>query len=296
LTSAAFEQELRPLVRLVSFGAGSKEVKDALMRLRYQALDIGLIDEVKAYSEDDLGVGYREIFGDLPESNPKGYGLWSWKPYLLLREAKTMNEGDILFYADAGVEINLKGSNRLADYLEQIARTGSLFFSLSYQNRFWTRNAPELVNSSNFFRNQVSATVFGIRVSRASLELLEGWLQLSAKDGGALLKDADEGEAQIPGFAEHRHDQSTLSAVVYQHNVIGLVPDETWFKPWRRGKSMPFLAMRNKTGKTYLPIELAPYPIRQVKRCIRFFANSEHRRLVSGNLTRALSPKIKRQQ
>lgn len=281
-----------PVVRLISFGAGSAGLEQALIRLRAQAEEIGLIDEVKTYSEKDLDVGYKNLFGDLPETNTKGFGLWSWKPYLVLREAKTMKEGDILFYLDAGVEINVKGKARFCDYLDHIAREEFLFFSNGNQQRFWSRNTPELLTSRNFFRNQLVAGIFGIRISKASLLFLEDWLALSAENSGELLKDAAAGEVPIPGFVEHRHDQSTFTAVAFSHNVQGIIPDETWFQPWRRGHLMPLLALRNKTGKSYLSVEMARPGISLLLRIIRVILDSAHRGLVIETLSQTLANKF----
>jgi hypothetical protein len=158
-----------PEVRLVSFASGSPELSSALHRLSNQARVIGLIDKVVTFDEQDLDEEYWSLFGDLPSKQPKGFGLWSWKPYIVLREAKAMTEGDILFYADAGTEINSQGINRLSQYLDHISTNGYLFFSLSQQNRFWSKADHELVNRGNFFRTQISATFFGMRISPFSV-------------------------------------------------------------------------------------------------------------------------------
>jgi hypothetical protein len=269
-----------PEVRLLSFAGGSPELASALNRLNNQAKTFGLIDKAVTYDERALDKEYWSLFGDLPSKQPKGFGLWSWKPYIVLREARAMREGDILFYADAGTEINSRGVIRFSQYLEHISTHGFLFFSLSQQNRFWSKADPELVNLDNFFRNQVSATVFGFRISPISVALLEDWLELSSRDYGRLLMHDPSEHLEAPGFLEHRHDQSTLSAVVYRHGPAGVIPDETWFRPWSAGRLMPFLAMRNKSGRSYMPIELAPPVIRNLKRAVRMLFDPSHRRLV----------------
>ena len=46
---------------------------------------------------------------DFKKENPKifkekrGYGVWSWKPYIILKTLEKMNENEIVFYVDSGL-------------------------------------------------------------------------------------------------------------------------------------------------------------------------------------------------
>lgn len=40
-----------------------------------------------------------EVFG-----NPRGCGLWAWKPLLIREVMQNVEEGDTVIYADAGIE------------------------------------------------------------------------------------------------------------------------------------------------------------------------------------------------
>jgi hypothetical protein len=252
-----------PLVKLITFGHGLPGIHLALERLRKQAASIDLIDSVSTYNSNDLGDPYFHLFGDLINRYPRGFGLWSWKPYLVNRELQNMQEGDILIYADVGVELNIGGLSKLSAYLDYTSRTGSLFFSTGLQNRFWTKPSNNLISNPHFFRNQVSATLFFLKVSPVSKALAADWLELSAKDNAINLKDGDQSEPlQLRKWKSHRHDQSVLSKVVFDYEIETL-EDATYMKPWIRGKKEPFLALRNKqTGYSWiLPALFLPRPV-----------------------------------
>lgn len=243
--------ERKPIVRLVSFGDGERGIEKALARLRRQANEFPWIDEVKTYSGEDLSIDYIVTLGEFVKENPKGFGLWSWKPFLIQEEFKSMKDGDVLIYLDAGVEINKLGAPRFTFYLDHLAREDILVFSLDHQHRQWTKNNHAIFDyGQNYFRNQVVAGILMFRVSNLSRNLVESWKELCVRANGELLKDP---RAQSPEFhddlIEHRHDQSLLSRSVFELKVP-TIPDETIFTSWRRGREYPFLALRNKSSSS----------------------------------------------
>ncbi len=248
-------QSSMPIVRLITFGDGAKDISRALGRLSNQAKKFPWIDEIRTYSGADLPEEYFSKMGDILARNSKGFGLWSWKPFLIQRELDSMNPGDILLYLDAGVEINKRGAARFTYYLDHLARKDLLFFQLDHQHRQWTKRRSEIFDlGDNFFRNQVVAGILMFRVSEESKSLVSRWKELCILENGALLEDpsplSDENHQQL---IEHRHDQSLLSKVVFDAG-LETWPDETIFKPWRKGRDYPFLALRNKSSRqSWLP-------------------------------------------
>lgn len=242
-----------PIVKLISFGAGLTGITSALERVQRQAVAIGLVDSVAVFDSKDLGESYSAIFGNLPAEFPRGYGLWSWKPFLVNMELEKLLDGDMLIYMDAGVEINPAGAAKLREYLDFTSTTGFLFFTVELQHRHWTKFSDVLVPREHFFRDQVSAGVFMLKVSPESKSLIRQWLDLCAADRAAYLKDPDPlDHMQTRGFVDHRHDQSVLSKIVFENN-IQTKPNRTDFKPWREGRHEPFLGLRNRqTGNSWL--------------------------------------------
>jgi hypothetical protein len=248
-TTNNIPMNVKPKIRVITFGAGSQGIERSLQRLKNQAKKFSWFDEVITHSEASLGNDYFSALSRGVLLNPKGFGLWSWKPYIIERELKSMNEGDILVYLDAGVEINQRGSSRFTYYLDHLAREDVLVFSLDHQHRQWTKLDTRIFDyGQNYFRNQVVAGVLMFRVSPKSLGIVSRWKDLCFLDGGQLLEDPSlEQNQQHYDLIEHRHDQSVLSKVVFDTGIPTL-PDETIFIPWRRGRNFPFLALRNKSS------------------------------------------------
>lgn len=240
----------KPKVRIITFGAGSKGAELAIQRLRKQALGFPWFDEFRAYSQSDLGADYFSRLSSRVHSNPKGYGLWSWKPYLIHRELKSMPEGDILVYLDVGVEVNRRGSDRFTYYLDHLARENVLVFSIDHQHRQWTKNDSRIFDyGKNYFRNQVAAGILMFKVSKKAVDLVSAWEALCFDEQGDLLREAiPKSDQEHEDLIEHRHDQSLLSRVVFDQEIVSW-HDETMFKPWRNGLDFPFLAMRNKSSR-----------------------------------------------
>jgi hypothetical protein len=270
-----------PIIRLVSFGAGLVGIDKALQRLQKQAIHFGEFDQIVVHNERSLDTGYFNVFGELIQDFPTGYGLWSWKPYLLEKELATLKEGDVLIYLDAGFEINKVGKNRFFDYLDFLAQEDVLLFSISNQQRYWTKKHEFLSKpDQHFFRNQIIGGVIMLRVSDKSRTLIKRWNELCQFEGGQLLIDQPETEPQIEKFASHRHDQSLLSRAAFEANVQ-TIPDETYFKPWASGKKYPFWALRNKSSSRswILPAKYLPRVIFDAWKAINQVVSRASRRV-----------------
>lgn len=277
--------ERHPQVRLISFGAGLTGIEGALTRIRKQAEAFPLINDVRTYSEKDLTEDYHELFPDFPVRYPKGYGLWSWKPWLVERELRTMVDGDILIYVDAGVEINQKGEARFSQYLDRVARKGFLFFSMSLQNRLWTKPDATLLRHEFFYRNQICATVFFVRADQVGRRFAKQWLDLCGENDGSHLLDPVTSDKDSDLSIAHRHDQSALSVVVYSNGISTIEGDESYHEPWRHGRKYPLLAFRNKTGTSLLRTNLSSLPFRSVRLTMRLLTNfSTLQSLIAGQL------------
>lgn len=254
LSKRSISHAAMPIVKLISFGSGISGIDFALARLERQGEACELIDRVETYTEKDLDDNYFGMFEQIIGKSSTGFGSWSWKPYLISRELEALNEGDVLLYLDAGVEINKKGRARLTEYLDHVAQNDILMFTQPAQHRHWTKPDPLLIaNDRHYFRNQVVAGILMFRVCDKSKRVVRSWLNLSAHEGGRLLVDEEDRPIYASGqIIAHRHDQSVLSRVAFEQGIT-LIKDETYFEPWKQGKRAPFLALRNKqTGSSWI--------------------------------------------
>jgi hypothetical protein len=239
-----------PKIFFMTFGAGNKQIEEAAERLGKQALESGFFDDTEVLSVADLPSHVLNLFSPVRFEETRGFGYWSWKPFLINKKVQSLNDGDVLVYLDAGFEINKRGSGRFTYYLDFVARNDFLVFPIPYQHRFWVKPHNSLrIEVRDYFRNQVAAGFIMLRVSDLSRRIVHRWHELAFQDSGSALTDnLEEGQSPNFGFREHRQDQSILTHVIFSENLVFPDSDETYHTPWVKGEDFPFLALRNKTG------------------------------------------------
>ena len=272
-----------PIVKLITFGGGSLDYREAASRLIKQSEDFPSIDVRRAYTDSDLPADYHRLFNGLAASHPTGYGLYSWKPYLIYNELLMLNQNDILIYIDAGCELNKFGIRRFDDYLSYTSKHDVLLFELQHPNRYWTKFHPKLLGyPEHYFRNQLVGSVIFIKNNDRARQFIKSWLDLCAFENGILLKDPEDNEPQLPIFKMHRHDQSCLSICAYQHNIKP-IPDETWFQDWRKAEKYPILALRSRTGESVLNEKLKRSIFKRAKLSFKEWRRKLIRKHKTGN-------------
>ena len=186
-------------------------------RLAQEAEATGLFDHVKTFSPDDL-----------PESlktHPlmqyrRGGGYWLWKPYLINEVLKTLNENDILVYADSGCSINQSDEWNL--FFNNLKHKSVVLFCLGYQNKYYCRQSLLTYASQKeaYWGNyqQVLSGFIILRKTQESCNLITDWLQLMSRHPEYVMDvNKEERCHEAPYFREKRHDQSALNACLYNY-------------------------------------------------------------------------------
>jgi hypothetical protein len=241
----------------VSFGAGRKGYGSALKRLKREIkrLDpdaqVWLFDERKV--NQDIG-GLDQSFSDFVRDNPRGFGLWVWKPWAVLEVMKSVQQGDIVFYLDAGctVHTSINSKLRYEWYINHVREQGSLVFQQKFLEYSWTRR--EVIEHFHLTEidvnsGQVMAGVQGHLVNEKQLKFVKDWLGACTLDSGRLLKDVGVLNIEDGRFIEHRHDASVFSCLA-KFEGIQMIQDETFHHPkWNRdGDNFPFWTTRKISG------------------------------------------------
>lgn len=245
-------------VHFVTFSAGSHEYRVAGHRLVQQAKEFPGIDVAQYFCEDDLGADYYKDFENFPRRFPKGFGLWSWKPYIVKKYFEKIPIGDILIYLDAGCELNVYGVQRFNEYINIAKAYGGLFFQLPYLQSEWSKKS-DLLRLEGNGANQVVGGVFVLHKEQATSDLVSRWYDLCSYEDGLLLKDPLPSEEQDNNFIAHRNDQSCLTKALEGSNFRIIENDETWNKNLRKMKDKPFCALRNRTKRSKL-YKVHPFP------------------------------------
>jgi hypothetical protein len=188
-------------------------------RLTESAKHFG-VDEIYSYDLEEIKktsfyLNNKEIL-----DSSRGIGYWLWKPYIISETLKKANEGDIVMYIDAGIEI-IASLEPLYEICKQ--QSVLLFANGNLKNFGWTkRDCFVLMNCDNkLFWNSVqcdaSSCIF--KKSDVSVRFVEEWLTYCCDK--RIMTDMPNtcGKKNLFGFIQHRYDQSVLSLLAYRDKI-----------------------------------------------------------------------------
>jgi hypothetical protein len=233
----------------ITFGGPTSNFHNAVNRLCSEMSRFDYFDEIKGFTDNDLkqDPSFWGKHGDFIEQNRRGYGYWIWKPYIIHKMLNTLNEGDILVYADAGCVGNINGKPRVIEYVNMLDQNpnqyGILSFQMQHIEEKWTKKSifngldcDEPIKNTG----QCMATCLIIKKNNHSIDIINKWMQNMHYEW-----INDEIHNESPIFIENRHDQSIYSCIVKKYGSIKIL-DETWDSDWSLVKHVPILAMRRK--------------------------------------------------
>ena len=252
-------------IKLVTFSDGSYALRSAGRRLVKEADSTGWFNHPSEHWTLET------IRAKIPEfyyknqafiaAQPKGFGLWIWKPAVLSYLIDNLEGDEMVLMLDAGCQLNSNSNSRVRfqDYVEICSATDFLLMQLAdesfgFENltdAAWTKlSVLNALDRLAVFRNtnQIqSGIIFAIK-SEKSQRVAKKWLDYCIDSNYSFLIDPLEGDSQLDEFRQHRWEQSILSLVMKSEGVIPL-KDETYFYPnWSEGYSFPIWAMRNRSG------------------------------------------------
>jgi len=215
---------MKSMNTLITFGAGGQQYKDALTRLVNQALSIGNFDEIKAFTDTDLqsDQNFWNKHSEFIQKNPRGYGYWLWKPYLIKKTMKRMNDGDTLIYLDCGCEIDVRKKDLMKQYFEY-SKTQNIIIEPNCLEFDWTKMDLVLklgmLDNKYLYSPQHQAGAILFYVNDTTRKLVDEWYELGCDYH--LIDDSPSMSPNLPGFQEHRHDQSIFSLLTKKYALCG---------------------------------------------------------------------------
>lgn len=210
-------------ITVVNFG-------DEKFRLqqRYCSLSsryLGHADSVISYGPGDI----RDYLDRYPEFGKykKGFGNYFWKPYIIQKGLESVAEGDYLIYIDSGSFV-LKDLRKLCRYLEQIKKD-ILVFESPLISKQWTKmdaflllnaDTEEILNS-----NQLLAGYIVIKNTKEARLFIENYRKTCTDE--RIVSDMDNvmGSENFSDFIEHRHDQSVLTILARNSEIVQIEKD-----------------------------------------------------------------------
>jgi len=235
----------------LSFGGGKKQYEMASKRLNKQLFKSEMFRVVKIYDTNDLNLIIDQELQDFIFYNPKGYGLWVWKPIIIL-DFLDRNPGiAAVMYLDVGCEfLTTKQSLvRFNEYLAELEKSKFVGFQLPNLERFWTsQNVFDLLGADNALLDsgQVAAGHFFMQRDFA-IEFCNTWLANMRLNSFQYLKGERKELETNSTLIQHRQDQSILSVMIKQDKNINLIAsiEAEALSPFG---DFPIIAARNLTS------------------------------------------------
>ena len=244
-------------------------------RLKKQAYKMNYYDEIKIHDESKLCKRFFDKYRSHLSLGSRGFGYWCWKPQIILQLLNEIEENDYLQYTDIGCHLNPNGIDRLDYYFKmaQASRTGVFAFKsiapkyplihdgrrlLDLDEYKWTKG--DLFDYFNVRENKkithtqsYGATNLFLKKSEKSVKFIEKWLDV-INFNFSLIDDSCSKSPNLPGFIEHRHDQSIFSILCKVNNIPYVSSYEYWYpslnnpyKPdWKLLKNFPIHKKRDK--------------------------------------------------
>ena len=225
---------------------------DSLNRLCRQAEALEFFDETTSFTEHDLLPEFTSRMGKYLTPSCKGFGYWSWKPWIISHALQKMKDGDRLLYLDAGCHINPAGMKRFREYVDILDRdnNGMLAFYNGQPEYKWTKGdifrhfsiSPE--NTRITHSQQIAAGHVFIKKSPRAVELIRDWLHIFYNHLN-LVDNSPSVSPNLEEFVENRYYQSIFSILCKLRGVTALPCSETYAEDWDRLALFPFQDRRD---------------------------------------------------
>lgn len=196
------------MTRLITFATDNMSIAAQICKESALANNV---DEVKVYGPGDLNELQQKVSWSFNET--RGYGYWVWKAYLMHRELNKMKGGEIIIYADAGVEF-VNNANHVID---RMSHDVWLFGNMWEHEHWCKRDAIKRIYPNGKYGKQVQASVILVRATEASRKFLEDWCYYCSFQD--LIDDSPGSLFNHPEYREHRHDQALITCLAYRDNI-----------------------------------------------------------------------------
>lgn len=195
---------------------------DAGNRLINQAKQMNIFKETILYSAENLQKDseFWSKHATFIRNNPRGYGYWLWKSYIIKKRMENMADNDILLYLDCGCELSIGRKDKLLECIN-IVKTDKIVGTTTYIEREW--NKMDLIEKLRMNKNeyldtnqrQAGANLF--LVCKETRLLVNEWYEISSDYHN--IDDSQSIMTNFKCFKEHRHDQSIFSLLTKKYNI-----------------------------------------------------------------------------
>jgi hypothetical protein len=166
---------------------------------------------------DTISYEFKQVNRDIWQPGNRGADcFWLFKPYIIYKGMLQMQDGEVLIYADAGVEF-------INDVQHIISRMDEnvFLFTNTHPNHHWTKREtleemmPGFVEmrDADYVWPQVQASVIFFRICKETIDFVKRWLLWCQMPG--IIDDVKGDQKRY--FQDHRHDQSVLTCLATKY-------------------------------------------------------------------------------
>lgn len=222
----------------ITFADGIHEkYKRAALKLCDMIVKSQIFSTMKVYTIEDLiqDTEFRQQHMEFIQQNPRGFGYWIWKPYIVWKRLQEVEEGDIVLYLDACTTFNVEGKARFFEYVNMLLQSPQKCFFMEMHKdlliKHWTKmDCANQLDGKMFLDTPVIISTFFMVCNTKTNKLLFEYLYKLCSEY-PLVDDSPSILPNDPTFKEHRHDQSILSILMKKlcPSSVFVLPGEHYF-------------------------------------------------------------------
>lgn len=240
----------------------------SLFRIGQQARALKIFDDVILYTPDDLP-DYIKQSSLIKYSYGGGY--WCWKPAIIHETLQKYEDGSVVCYVDAGCTLSegvewklffelMKTYSVLCFHYPEIVPEWKRFGSCSTKIKYWTKKSALLfldsVVGTQAYREQNKVMGGVLFFKGKSNSFLSEWLKITLNSPQIIIDPIGEEKSdQYDFFAQHKHDQSVITALTYKFKDDVMVLPELFEGP-EKDVAICASRIRTCTRKDYVFFKL----------------------------------------
>jgi hypothetical protein len=204
---------------IITFGSHANYI-EAGRRLLKQSMQLDLFDGYILYTPDQLKEEFQK-HAEFIRSNPRGYGYWIWKPYVIQKTMQMLKDGDVLLYMDCGCELDAAKRHRLHATMKLVETELLMGTCTGHDDQTYTkRDLVECIQPPLDCLSTVQhqAGVLLWYVCPKTRQLVDEWYTLCCDYRN--IDDSPSLSPNVANFVEHRHDQSVFSLLTKKHALF----------------------------------------------------------------------------
>jgi len=201
-----------------------------------------LIKSSKNFFDEHHVFGPSDISGDFYEKNQhildqkRGAGYWLWKPYFIYETLKKINDGDIVFYVDAGNQflndptflyerINENNGIILFDNRDGVESGGAAQNFISCKRDSFVLMGCD--SNEYITGKHLNASYQIYQKNKNTLSFVSEYLDI-CQNVNIITDTPNQHGPNYLGYYDHRHDQSVLSLLSIKHKITPFVDPSEW--------------------------------------------------------------------